>query len=212
VPVFPLPDLVFFPGTVVPLHIFEHRYREMVRDAASGEKLLGLALLRPGFERDYQGAPEIHPVGTVGVIEDLRPLPDGRFLLDLRGLCRVRYDEIASDKPYRLARIRPCPESASGSSESDLEAAKLSLLTTQALLTRALSGGDTPALVNDKLPLEAAVNRACLQLPVAAELRQELLALDELEQRRQRVSRLLDEILQHVLSERCGPAGGDLPS
>ena len=69
-PVFPLPDLVFFPGTVVPLHIFEHRYRGMVRDAAAGERLVGLALLRPGFEQDYDGTPEIHPVGTVGIIED----------------------------------------------------------------------------------------------------------------------------------------------
>ena len=124
----------------------------------------------------------------------------------------MRYDEIPSDKPYRLARVCPCPESASGSSECDLEAEKLNLLTSQALLTRALSGGETPALVDDSLPFEAVVNRACLQLPVAAELRQELLALDELQERWRRVSRLLDEILQHVLSERCGLTGGDLPS
>ena len=63
VPVFPLPDVVFFPGTVLPLHIFEPRYRSMVRDAVAGEGLIAMALLRPQWEQALTTHPPIHTVG-----------------------------------------------------------------------------------------------------------------------------------------------------
>jgi Lon protease-like protein len=213
VPVFPLPDLVFFPETVIPLHVFETRYREMVKEASAGENLIGMALLRPGFEKDYDGSPEIHPVGTVGQIEQLRPLPDGRFLLNLRGLARVAYREVPSGRSYRTACVGLRRETAADPADPDLESAKMDLLTTHALLARALSGTAAPTLMmNDRIPFAAAVNRACLDLPVAAELRQELLVLDDLRERRRRVSRLLDEILHHVLSEKNEAPRNELPS
>jgi Lon protease-like protein len=213
VPVFPLPDLVFFPETVIPLHIFESRYREMIRDASTGDNLVGMALLRPGYEKDYEGSPEIHPVGTVGRIEQLRELPDGRFLLNLRGLARVAYREIPSDKSYRTARVNLRSESPVNEEDPGLESAKIDLLSTHALLTRALDPAGSPALAIDaKTPFAAAVNRACLNLPVAADLRQELLAVDDILERRRRVGRLLDEILQHVLSEKGDSPLGGLPS
>jgi Lon protease-like protein len=213
VPIFPLPDLVFFPETVVPLHVFEARYREMIKDASAGGKLVGIALLRPGFEADYEGSPEFHPVGTVGQIEQLRPLADGRFLLSLRGLARVAYREVPSGRSYRAARVSLRPETAVEPADPDLESVKLDLMTSHALLARALKGSEAPALaMNEKIPFAAAVNRACLDLPVAAELRQELLAVDDLGERRRRVSHLLDEILQHVLSEQNETPAGELPS
>lgn len=212
VPVFPLPDLVFFPDTVIPLHIFESRYREMIEDASAGDSLVGMALLRPGYEEDYEGSPEIHPVGTVGRIEQLRPLADGRFLLNLRGLARVAYREIPSEKSYRTACVTLRGEATVDEVDPDLESAKIDLLSTHALLTRALGPTGSPALaIDDKIPFSAAVNRACLDLPVAAELRQELLVVDDIQERRRRVSLLLDEILQHVLSENGDMPRGDLP-
>jgi uncharacterized protein len=213
VPVFPLPDLVFFPETIVPLHVFETRYREMVEDASAGENLIGLALLRPGFEKDYDGSPEIHPIGTVGQIERLRPLPDGRFLLNLRGLARVTYREVPSGKSYRMACVDLQRETEVDPADPDLESAKMDLLTTHALLMRALSGTDAPTLaMNDRMPFAAAVNRVCLDLPFAAELRQGLLVVDDLRERRRRVSRLLDEILRHVLAEKNEAPRNELPS
>jgi Lon protease-like protein len=86
IPVFPLPNVVFFPRMPLPLHIFEPRYRAMVRDAARGSRLIGMALLRGEWEVDYGGKPEIFRTGTVGEMVRMEELSDGRFNIVLRGL------------------------------------------------------------------------------------------------------------------------------
>ena len=77
IPLFPLPNVVLFPGVFLPLHIFEERYRALTRDALAGDRIIGMALLRPGFEGDYAGRPPIYPVGCAGVISHSDRLPDG---------------------------------------------------------------------------------------------------------------------------------------
>ena len=86
VPVFPLPNVVFFPRMPLPLHIFEPRYRDMVRDARRGARLIGMSLLRSEWEQDYEGRPPIFATGTVGEMTHVEELPDGRFNIVLRGL------------------------------------------------------------------------------------------------------------------------------
>ena len=105
--VFPLPRVVFFPGTLLPLHIFEPRYRTMMRDCiASGRMAMAVTLLKPGYEASYEGRPAMHELCTVGRIEKYEALPDGRYNLVLRGLTRVKLDELpAGDFPYRRARL-----------------------------------------------------------------------------------------------------------
>ena len=68
IPLFPLPNVVLFPSVFLPLHIFEPRYREMVGDALTGDRIIGMVLLRPGWEADYEGRPPIYPVGCAGLI------------------------------------------------------------------------------------------------------------------------------------------------
>ena len=68
IPIFPLPNAVLFPNVFMPLHIFEARYRAMVSDALAGDRIIGMVLLRPGYEREYEGRPPIYPVGCAGVI------------------------------------------------------------------------------------------------------------------------------------------------
>src|SRR5437762_6507133 len=87
---FPLPNLVFFPQVMQPLHIFEPRYRQMTADALAGDRLITLVLLRPGWEADYEGRPALHAVGCLGRIVAEQQLADGRYNLLLRGLRRVR--------------------------------------------------------------------------------------------------------------------------
>jgi ATP-dependent Lon protease len=103
--VFPLPRVVFFPGTQLPLHIFEPRYRTMMRDCLnSGRLAMAVTLLKPGYETDYDGRPPMHDLCTVGRIEKHEELPDGRFNLVLRGLHRAKLHELpAGDLPYRRA-------------------------------------------------------------------------------------------------------------
>ncbi len=200
VPVFPLPRVVFFPSTILPLHVFEPRYRSLVRDASAGEGLIAVSLLCGNWEEEYEDSPEFRPIGTIGRIEDLRSLPDGRFLLRLVGLQRVRLGQVLRERPYREVRFRPEAEHAPDDADPDLRRAKLDLLASQGCLMRELGGGGSETLVLDeRMPLEAAVNGACANLPVDPDVRQSLLEEDYLAARLQRVSSITDEILQRVL-------------
>jgi uncharacterized protein len=109
-PLFPLPNIVFFPHTRLPLHVFEPRYRQLVKDAIESEEHFGVVLLRSGWEADYFGTPAVHEVGTLGTIEQAVPLEDGRFNIVLRGDVRFRIVDEVSRVPYRTARVIAEPE------------------------------------------------------------------------------------------------------
>src|SRR5947199_7503065 len=83
---FPLPNLVLFPGAMQPLHIFEPRYRQMTADALAGDRLIAMALPQPGWEPHYLGKPALHPVACLGRILAEQELADGRYNILLRGL------------------------------------------------------------------------------------------------------------------------------
>ena len=106
-PLFPLPSVVLFPNVFLPLHIFEPRYREMVADALESDRMIGMVLLRPGWERDYEGRPPVYPVGCSGVISHVERLPDGRYNMVLRGLERFRIIEEDHALSYRRAAVEP---------------------------------------------------------------------------------------------------------
>ncbi len=86
IPLFPLPNVVLFPHVTLPLHIFEPRYREMVSTALEGDRMIGMVLLRPGWEGDYEGRPPIYEVGCTGLITHAERTTDGRYNHVLRGL------------------------------------------------------------------------------------------------------------------------------
>ncbi len=109
-PIFPLPNVVLFPNVFLPLHIFEARYREMIADALASDRMIGMVLLRPGWERDYEGRPPVYPIGCSGVITHVEKLPDGRYNIVLRGLERFRVAAEDDTKPYRRAAIEPLVE------------------------------------------------------------------------------------------------------
>jgi Lon protease-like protein len=103
---FPLPNLVFFPHVMQPLHIFEPRYRQMTADALAGDRLIALVLPQAGWEKDYAGQPQIHSIACLGRILADHRLEDGRFNILLRGQARIRIlQEITDNKLYRTARI-----------------------------------------------------------------------------------------------------------
>ncbi len=104
-PLFPLPNVVLFPGVPLPLHIFEPRYRAMVADALESDLLIGMVLLKPGFEADYEGRPPIFSIGCRGVIVHSAKLDDGRYNVVLNGLERVRVIEEDHERPYRRAVV-----------------------------------------------------------------------------------------------------------
>ncbi|MFB3852905.1 MAG: LON peptidase substrate-binding domain-containing protein [Vicinamibacterales bacterium] len=110
-PIFPLPATVLFPKIFLPLHIFEPRYREMVADALAGDHMIGVVLLKKGWERDYESAPPIYPIGCAGLITHAEPLEGGRYNIVLQGLERFRVAAEEEGRSYRRARIEPLFES-----------------------------------------------------------------------------------------------------
>jgi hypothetical protein len=105
--VFPLPNVVLFPNVFLPLHIFEPRYREMVADALASDRLIGMVLLKPGWERDYEGRPAVYPIGCSGVMTHAERLADGRYNIVLRGVERFRILEEDHSRSYRRAIVEP---------------------------------------------------------------------------------------------------------
>lgn len=106
VPVFPLSNVVLFPNVLLPLHIFEQRYRIMVKDALDGEKIITMALLKPGWENEYYNSPKIFNVACMGRIVSTEYMEDGTSNIVLYGLKRVELQEIDNQEPYRVANVK----------------------------------------------------------------------------------------------------------
>lgn len=111
VPLFPLPNVVLFPRAVLPLHIFEPRYRRMTADALTGGKRIAMALLKEGWQQQYHGRPAIEPVVCVGRVIAHEMLDDGRYNLLLQGECRARVLQEDFDLAYRRAELERLDES-----------------------------------------------------------------------------------------------------
>ena len=111
IPVFPLAGTVLLPKEVLPLHIFEPRYREMTRDALEGNRLIGMIEPAPGHEHDLSGQPPLRELGCLALIAEHQLLEDGRYLMWLVGLVRFRVErEIESSKDYRMVKVTYLPD------------------------------------------------------------------------------------------------------
>jgi Lon protease-like protein len=153
IPIFPLPNAVLFPNVFMPLHIFEARYRTMVSEALAGDRIIGMVLLKAGFEAEYNGRPPIFPVGCAGVITHSEPLQDGRFNIVLKGIEKFRVTDEDRSRPYRLATIDPIPEQVPDTERTELHRQRLRI---EALLAAAVEreGGDPkfpPAMADEDL-------------------------------------------------------------
>lgn len=153
IPLFPLPNTVLFPNVFLPLHIFEPRYREMVVDALGGDRLIGMVLLKPGYDLEYEGRPAVYDVGCAGVITHTERLADGCFNIVLRGLEKFRVTDEDGGKPYRIGRVQHVGESLDDAGRAELRRQRQRL---EAVLAAALerAGGEPrfpPAIPDDDL-------------------------------------------------------------
>jgi Lon protease-like protein len=109
IPLFPLETCILLPHSVAPLHIFEDRYRRLAEDILDSDGLVVMALFerKPSEEEYLHGQPTLRPFGCLGYVEHYDRLPDGRYLVLLQGVCRVRLEEELISEPYRTARVSP---------------------------------------------------------------------------------------------------------
>ena len=197
-PIFPLPDVTFFPHTLLPLHVFEARYRAMIIDVLERDRRLCVVKLRPGYEESYAGKPAVHAVAGAGEIVSWERLATGRYNILLKGDARVRLErELPSDTLYRLCEARRLDDvPAAGDASATLtrlRAACKRLLTAldrpADLLDTALADGQAPGTIADRI--------AAAVLPAAA-LRQELLEELDVAVRLQRVLGAVEALVNEL--------------
>jgi len=198
VAIFPLPEVTFFPHTLLPLHVFEARYRAMVIDALERDRRLAVVKLQPGYEAGYAGKPAVHPVAGMGEIVSCERLATGRYNILLRGECRVRLeDELPSDTLYRVVRARRLADAEPAGDATPaltrMRAACRSLLGALQrpadLLDPALAEGQAAGVIADRV--------AAAVLP-DADLRQSLLETLDADARVRRVADAVESLVREL--------------
>jgi Lon protease-like protein len=125
-PIFPLPGAVLLPYALIPLHVFEPRYRKMIRDCQAGAGVMALANVPQEALRERPERPRVLPVVGAGLLARVDPLPDGRSNIVVRGVLRARIvEELASREPYRLVRAEPLEDAVAEASQIDQSAHEL---------------------------------------------------------------------------------------
>jgi Lon protease-like protein len=198
IPIFPLPEVVLLPGEVLPLHIFEPRYRAMVRDALNGHRVIGMVEYDESPPAPSMNtAPPVRDLGCAGFIAEHKELPDGRFLLWLLGLERFTIDEeLEVDTLYRQVRVTYSPISASTGSLAGLQPVREEL---QRVLPRLveLDEADRASLASQmgEISDTQLIALACQILELPADRKRELLtAHDQID----RFMLIYEELYRHL--------------
>jgi Lon protease-like protein len=189
IPIFPLPNVVLFPNVFLPLHIFEPRYRAMVADTLDGDRIIGMVLLRPGWESDYEGRPPVYPVGCAGLVTHAERHPDGRFNIVLRGLEKFRILDEDPGRSYRVARVESLAEDLT---EAQRAAVRVERRRLEALLVPQPEGRGVDPKMPPSMPDEDLVNALAQYLELEPVEKQALLERDGLVARCRSLIELLE--------------------
>ena len=200
-PIFPLPGVQLFPHALLPLHVFEPRYRDMVRDAMAGERLIAIASFEPGYETEYHGRPAVKPMIGVGALVGHEPLGDGRANIVLRGVTRARIErELPPDQAYRLVDAATVGDRVADGFDAAAARDTLVLLADQ-LALKLPSGGDTlRELARSQPDLGALVDVLSAALVTDPDDRQLLLETTDVATRVDRVSGEIATVLTRLTS------------
>lgn len=193
IPVFPLPQVVLFPEAVLPLHVFEPRYRTMLQDCLATHRAMVVARIIGG--EDEHGRPRIAPIAGGGLVIEHQQLPDGRSNIVLLGQARLRLEELEPDdsRPYRMARATILQDAAVSVPEHD----RTALVAAATMFASEVKKHDPHFAFKMPATLDAAhlADLCAFQLVVDAGARQAM--LDELDPR-VRVEMVLSQLaLQH---------------
>ena len=202
---FPLPGVVLFPHAALALHVFELRYRTLVRDALAGGRVLAIATLRPGWERDYHGSPEFHELGCLARCEQVEWLPNDCYQLALRGLDRVRFGRVQREFPYRACEVEPLPDAPFEADDPLVAMEREALLAeVERLAPHAAEVWFAPPELAPDARFDAIVNMLAHRLRITTAARLELLALDSVFER----ARHLHEHLRRAGGAASDPGPG----
>jgi uncharacterized protein len=201
-PIFPLPDVTFFPHTMLPLHVFEARYRAMITDALARDRKIAVVRLKPGFEASYAGKPPVYAVAGAGEIVSWERLATGRYNILVKGEWRVRIEsERPTDTLYRIVTAQPLDDIEPTTDASP------ALARIRDLCGRLLQALDRPsdlldaALAADQRPGVIADRIAAAVVP-HPDLRQELLETRDVSRRLDRLGGALEDLVKQLRAGR----------
>jgi len=127
-PLFPLQDLVLFPRTLLPLHIFESRYRKMVHRALATHRRIATASFKPGWEKQYFDSPKVYRTITIARILHEEQLEDGKFNILLEGIDRALLIEELEHEPYRVVKAESVTDVMSESDRHAIQEAQAEMV------------------------------------------------------------------------------------
>jgi Lon protease-like protein len=189
IPIFPLPNTVLFPNVFLPLHIFELRFKRMMTDALLGDRIIGMTLLRPGWESDYEGRPAVFSVGCAGLITHSETLKDGRFNIVLRGLQKFKICGEDNGQGYRIARVSGIAEPVDEVTRSAIQGSRGRL---EELLTQSAKNENAEGRLPKSVSDEDLVNALAQYLDIDAIEKQALLEREGLAKRCESLIELLE--------------------
>ena len=207
VPLFPLPNVVLFPRAILPLHIFEERYKVMTADALEGDRQIAMALLRPGWEKNYYGQAEIEPVVCIGTILSHERLPDGKYNFLLQGQTRARISREIKRQPggYRVAEVVPIEETKVMEIDLDDQRQRLKEILEEPGLVQG-SGliRQFRQMLTSPLPTADIADLIAFNLLEDVNLKQSLLAQPDVRRRVERVVRAVEVVKTALVSSISG--------
>ncbi len=184
VPIFPLPNVVLFPKTLVPLHIFEEKYRIMTREALAGDKRIAMVLLRDVWEAEHKKYSAMHDIACLGKIETYEELDDGKYNIVIVGIHRVRVIREVQSSPYRLVEVEKLHDSVYDDQAAEIIERRNHLGGLFARFTElVISGKHHKAELVPQLDFEALVNMVAATLNLPVEQKQVLLEMDDITRR-----------------------------
>jgi len=207
-PVFPLPTVNLFPETTASYHIFEPRYVEMIESVLDGDGLIAMATLKPGYEEDYYGNPDVFPVGCLGKISSYEKLENGKYNVILQGLFRVGFGQLIKDNPFRVFEMQKLTEKDLGEEFTD-ERENI-LLRLNYLVEQAPEEFDFSPVLHSEESFVSLVNLIARTLPLRNSEHYHLLSMDSIRERaNQTLWHIDDQIETMELLKRVDPKISD---
>ena len=207
-PIFPLPTVNLFPETTASYHIFEPRYVEMIQSVLAGDGLLAMATLKPGYEDNYYGSPEVYPVGCMGKIKSFEELENGKYNIVLEGLFRVGFGQVIKDNPYRVVEMQKLTET--DIMDDFNEEREDMLLRLNYLVEHSPKNLDFSPILDNDDSFTALVNLVARTLPLKNGEHYKLLSMDSIRDRANKTLWHIDDQIETIeLLKRVDPKISD---
>ena len=199
-PLFPLPGCVLLPHGALPLHVFEPRYRQLVRDALDSFGLVAMGLFQGQVKQtEYlHGRPQIRPHVCVGYIEQYKAIDDGRYLVLLRGLCRAKIVREQPHEPYRMFQLQPTDLNQEENDSMGHRRRQIEELLTDPRMRRVHGVEELRGLLDKPIPTTALIDIVAMQVCDDPEQRYPMLAETSADRRGATLTAHLEDLRRQI--------------